>query len=82
MTTEWFIILAIVGLCLIGAEVFVPGGVLGAIGALSLLGAIGVGFVVFPPHIATLLAVLIMLGAGVALFCWIRYFPKTRRTTL
>jgi membrane-bound serine protease (ClpP class) len=62
---------------LIGAEIFVPGGVLGVFGALALIGAMITGFFAFPgygPHVATA----IIFGLGVVLVLWIKIFPKTR----
>ncbi|HDL77383.1 MAG TPA: serine peptidase, partial [Lentisphaerae bacterium] len=43
-----FVILLLGGLFLIGAEIYVPGGVLGLIGAVSLLAAIVIAFLIFP----------------------------------
>jgi len=39
---QWYIILVVAGLFLIGAEIFVPGGVLGVIGGLFLFAAVSV----------------------------------------
>jgi len=74
---EVFAVLLITGLVLVGAEIFVPGGVLGAIGGLSLLGACAAGFKAFPGYggyVAT--AIVVLTGLAVAL--WIRLFPRTR----
>lgn len=77
MNTAFFILL-LAGLFLIGAEVFVPGGVLGLIGGLCLVGAVIMAFHSFPPQVALLIAVGIVLLLGLCLFLWIRFFPKTR----
>jgi membrane-bound serine protease (ClpP class) len=75
---ELFAILIIAGLFLIGAEIFLPGGIIGFIGALSLLAAIVVGFLAFPMQIALLTTLSIIILAGVCLVIWVKYFPKTR----
>lgn len=77
MTTQVFFICLLAGLILVGAEIFVPGGILGVLGALLLLIAIAAGFVAFPaggPYIA----LLIVLFVGVAFYLWVRIFPGTR----
>jgi membrane-bound serine protease (ClpP class) len=74
---ELYFILLVAGVMLLGAEVFVPDGILGIIGGLFLLGASALGFVVFPPAIAALgLAGTIAL-ACFTIFMWARFFPKT-----
>ena len=75
---ELFAILIIAGLFLIGAEIFLPGGVIGFIGGLCLLAAIVVGFVAFGMQGGLLVALLIIILAGVCLVIWVKYFPKTR----
>lgn len=75
--TQIYLVLLITGVMLIGAEVFVPDGILGTIGGLLLLGAAAVGFMVFPFTIAAL-----ALAGKIALVCislllWIRLFPIT-----
>jgi membrane-bound serine protease (ClpP class) len=73
---HYFIFLLISGLLLIGAEVFVPGGILGIAGGMALLGAIVTGFIAFPEY-GMLIAVGIIFLAGVAVVIWIKVFPKT-----
>lgn len=76
-SVQLFVILLVSGLILVGAEIFVPGGVLGVIGALALLGSIITGFLAFPSYggyIATGIVVLV----GVAIVLWIKFFPKSR----
>jgi membrane-bound serine protease (ClpP class) len=86
MTTsmEFFWILLLGGLMLLGAEVFVPGGILGAFGMLALVGACAVGFLAFPGY-GPPVAVGIVVLAGLALVVWIRMFPRSglgRRMTV
>ncbi len=75
---ELFLILLLAGLILLGAEIFVPGGVLGVVGALALAGAVGMGFVAFGPVIGTYVAIVVALLAGVAIVLWMIIFPRTR----
>lgn len=79
-----YIALLICGVLLIGAETYVPGGILGAIGGLALFAAMILGFQ-FGPMGGTLSAVGIILLAALVLWLWVRWFPKTpagRRLTL
>jgi membrane-bound serine protease (ClpP class) len=75
---ELFAILIIAGLFLIGAEIFLPGGVIGFIGGMCLLAAVAVGFAAFGIQGGLLTALLIIILAGVCLVVWIKYFPRTR----
>ncbi len=74
---ELFFVLLIAGLMLIGAEVFVPGGVLGAIGGFALFGAVVTAFAVFPPIVAAYIAGAIILMVGLVIALWIKFFPRT-----
>jgi membrane-bound serine protease (ClpP class) len=82
---EMFVILLVSGLILIGAEIFVPGGVIGTLGALFLFGAVVVGFIAFPPTWGLYIAIAILALAAVAIFLWVKIFPRTgvgRRMTV
>jgi len=74
---QLFIISLVAGLLLIGAEIFVPGGVLGVVGGLALIVALIVGFVAFPGY-GLYVAVGILILVGVAIFLWIKLFPNSR----
>ena len=77
MADQLFYILLICGLLLIGAEIFVPGGILGVIGSVFLVGAIGMAFVAFHTYGAYVaIGILILLGLTIAL--WIKFFPGSR----
>lgn len=75
---ELFVILIIAGLFLIGAEIFLPGGIVGFIGGMCLLAAVVVGFSTFGIQGGLLAAFFIIVLAGICLVLWIKYFPKTR----
>ncbi|MFH0953489.1 MAG: NfeD family protein [Verrucomicrobiota bacterium] len=86
-TLQFYIILVIVGLFLIGAEIFLPGGVIGVLGVMALAGAMIVGFspAVFGLQGGLLSALIIVVLVGLCIAAWVKYFPKTsmgRRMTL
>ncbi len=78
MNSSFFLpmmILLIAGIVLLGAEVFVPGAILGIMGVLAILGAVVMAFSIsatFGFYIAG--GVIILSGIGVAL--WIKLFPR------
>jgi membrane-bound serine protease (ClpP class) len=79
------LLLAAAGFVLLLTEMFLPGGVLGALGGLALLGAVILGYVEFGSVIGTAIfgaiSVVVLIG-----FCvWMAVFPSTtvgRRLTL
>ena len=73
--TEIYIILVVAGLMLIGAEIFMPGGILGTFGGIALIIAIIIGFREFGPLRGTYSAMVFMVGVAMAL--WIKVFPRT-----
>lgn len=80
-----FIILLVIGLLLVGAEVFIPGGVLGFIGGIALLGAVITGFARFGAMKGGYIAGAVVILVGVMIALWIIYFPRTwvgRRMTV
>lgn len=82
---QLFLVCLLLGLALIGAEIFLPGGFIGFLGALALIGAMVTGFVAFGPQWGFLISVLIVLLSGACVVFWIRLFPRTplgRRLTL
>lgn len=74
---SWYFTLLACGLFLIGAEIFVPGGVLGIFGAAALIGAVAIGFAVFPPLLGWLSLFFILALTVLAVFIWMNYFPKS-----
>lgn len=74
---SWYFTLLICGLFLIGAEIFVPGGILGIAGAAALIGAAVIGFMTFPPLLAWLSLFLILTLAGIAVYVWMKYLPRS-----
>ena len=65
------------GLFLIGIEIFIPGGVLGILGAIALIGAAAIGFATFPIWAGWLSLFVILALTGLALFIWMKYLPRS-----
>jgi len=74
---SWYITLLVCGLFLIGVEIFIPGGVVGALGAAALVGAVVMGFMIFPLWLGWLSLLLILMLTAIAAFVWMKYFPKS-----
>lgn len=74
---QLFVILLASGLFLIGAEIFIPGGILGLIGGFALMGAVVTAFVFFGPVVGGYTAGIIIVLVGVVIALWIKFFPKT-----
>lgn len=80
-----FVILLVAGLMLVGAEIFVPGGFLGFLGGLALLGAVATSFAAFGPAAGAYAAVGIVFLLALVIALWIRIFPRSpfgRRMTV
>ena len=73
---QLFWILLIAGLVLTGAEVFVPGGIVGSLGVFALAGAIALGFKAYGQY-GWLIAVAIVVLGAVAVGLWIKFFPRS-----
>lgn len=72
-----FISSIVIGLLLLAAEVFIPGGILGVFGVLALLVALAAGFFAFGPQNGLLVSLLVIVASGVVFAFWIRLFPRT-----
>ena len=71
-----FTALLVSGAVLAGIEIFVPGGVLGLIGTVALIGAMFVGFYAFPGY-GALVALAIMTGGAFGFMFWLKVAPDT-----
>ena len=70
------IVLSIVGILAVIAELVLPGGILGIIGMLCLLGAVGMTFAEFGMTAGTIaVAVLFVFGLA-TLNIWMKYFKR------
>jgi len=74
---QLFAVLLGAGLLLLGAEIFVPGGILGIFGGILLIGAIITGYPAFP-GLGHFVAMGILFLSGIAIALWIRFFPRSR----
>ena len=75
---SWYFTLLLCGLFLVGAEIFVPGGILGCCGAAALIAAVVIGFNIFPPVLGWLSLLLILALSAAAVYGWMKFFPKSR----
>jgi membrane-bound serine protease (ClpP class) len=73
-----YITLLLAGFMLIGMEIFVPGGILGTIGAVAWLVAAGIGMAKFESPWNMLSAFALLLMGVLTFVIWIKYFPKSR----
>ena len=76
--SQLFVIFVLAGLLLMGAEIFVPGGVLGVIGGGLLIAAVLTGFVAFGQRTGMLAALAILIFLGVSIVLWMQLLPRTR----
>lgn len=78
MNAETLLILLLAsGMLLIGAEIFLPGAILGVMGAMALFGAIIVAFgISLTCGFYTAFGIFILTVATVAI--WVKFFPKSR----
>ena len=74
---SWYITFLACGLFLIGIEIFVPGGIIGTLGALALIGAAAIGFAIFPPLLGWLSLTMILVLTVLAAYVWMRWFPHS-----
>lgn len=72
------ILLFVVGTILLGFEVFIPGGILGAIGGLALIGGVVMAFVEYGPTGGSMALAAGLLLVGVMLYVELALLPKTR----
>ncbi len=71
------IILIVVGLLLIFAEVLVPGGVLGALGAAGLLAAVVLSYIEYGFNVGSIMLVVVAMISVISVVVGLQIFPKT-----
>lgn len=76
MAHDTIIGLVVAGFLLVLFEVFVPGGVLGTIGALVILVGIVAGFVSSPTWGLGLLGITLAVGLA-GFYLWLKFFPRS-----
>ena len=74
---QLFVVLLVTGLMLVGAEIFVPGGVLGTIGGIALTIACVMSFFVFPVGYGVYITLGVVVLVGVVIAMWIKFFPRS-----
>ena len=70
------IVLLAAGILLVGAEIFVPGAVVGTMGVLCLIGAAWVAFGI-STTVGTYVSVGIVLMLAITMVLWIKLFPRS-----
>lgn len=73
-----YITLLLAGFILIGTEIFIPGGILGILGAIVWIAAAVLGWRSFPEPWNMLSAFGLLLFGILTFIVWIKYFPKSR----
>lgn len=73
----WYIALICAGMILIGAELIIPGGILGLFGGALLFGAVVMGFFIFTMPYSMLAAIALIVGSFVLFLLWMRVLPQT-----
>ena len=76
--TTLYSTLVLSGFVLIGMEIFLPGGLLGIIGALIWLAAAAVGYFQFDAPWNALSAIGLLFLLILTFILWMRFFPKSR----
>ncbi len=70
------ILLVILGILAIGMEFFLPGGILGIVGAASLAGAVVLCFTEFGSSVGLIATALAAMFVVLSLTFWLKYFQK------
>ncbi len=70
--------LIVAGVVLITLELFIPGGLVGGIGAVALVAAAGVALQAFPGVFGVLASAGAVLFTVTAIVLWLKFFPSTR----
>ena len=78
VTTGLYVALLLAGLLLVGIEIFIPGGIVGALGGLCLVSAIVLGFFLFDPPYNLISAAGILVASLAGLYIWATFVPRTR----
>jgi membrane-bound serine protease (ClpP class) len=76
-SNEWFFLLLAAGLLMIGAEIFVPGGILGAMGVASLTASVVIAFMAFEASTAFFITIAIIGLMALSIYLWVKLFPRT-----
>ncbi len=74
----WVLLSFLLAVALIYIEFFLPGGVLGVLGAMSLITSIGLGFYFYGAGAGIAIFIGEIVGAGVLLVALMKRFPHTR----
>lgn len=71
----WALVAA--GFFLIAVEIFIPGGILGVLGVMSIIAAAILGFEVFGARYGFISALVLFVGGIGFVYLWIKYCPRS-----
>ncbi len=74
---ETVIILALVGFLLVVAEMFLPGIILGVLGAILLIASVAIGYTKFGPLTGTVIFCIVAFITIAGFLVWMNVFPST-----
>ncbi len=74
----WILFFSVIGIILICLEVFLPGMVVGTVGAICLVVAVILTYVLEGTASGHIALMTLIIGSAIALGLWIFIFPKTR----
>lgn len=74
----WYIPLLIVGLILVCAEIFLPGGILGLMGGISIAGSIYFAFLKFGPAGGAGFLIIALICTILVVYFSLRFLPRSR----
>jgi len=75
---QLFVIFVVTGMILIGAEIYVPGAILGTMGGIALVAAAITGFMAFGPVGGGYAFAGIIIASILMVIIWMKYFPGSR----
>ncbi|MEM7014871.1 MAG: NfeD family protein [Verrucomicrobiota bacterium] len=75
---EWLVFgLLIIGLLLLWAEFYLPGGLLGVIACGLIVAGLGLSFFVFPPILAAVMTIVVILLVCILMWYWMKTFHRS-----
>lgn len=77
MIGQAIVVLGVIGFLMIAAEVFVPGLILGSLGALCLLASVALCYYSYGALVGTMAFAVLVVLSIVGFFLWLKLFPHT-----
>lgn len=73
-----FLLLAVLGVALVVAEVFLPGGIVGAIGVVLVVASVVLAYLRFERQTAHAILAVMIVASIAGIWWWLRVFPHSR----